>query len=361
MQAVEYRALMAVLNIANKMQFKADYFFARQADQVRRLHERQDKRAPAVLAIYIGWRGESVSKEWFNVLTFADRAKVADRIGSHREKDGVRAVLLEISKSLAKAGPDGRMLVTGHSLGGRALAMAFLQDVGQAASHPLDPLGKNALIALLEPAIGADCFAQVLKQADPIAKPFMVSISSKDDVAIGPIYELGRMPPILRTPTCHETEPGNDQVIGNYKKYVTHTLNFVHETPDEDKADGKFGPFVKLKPSPGYAVYNDGDPPAFVVRANEGPWFLRPGKRSLAYPSHEKCSENPNPNCPSDRNDLYTMRFHEAKGTKNSRFWNIQTDRDTIDSPENPSRASGLHNFVSTNLARLFAEFLYPE
>lgn len=335
---------------------KADYYFSRLTDQVRRLHEQRGKPAPSVLAIYIGWRGEASSLDPINLFTIANRANAADAIGSPLTGK-LRSTLIEISKSLEAADPSGRMLVSGHSLGGRALAKAFLSDVEKIDAYPL---GKNSLIALLEPAISADCFSGAVAVTDPVPKPYMISFTSRDDTALI-AYEWGRLLPFW-IPACDECAAGNKTAIGNFEEYITHKLNFVHETED---GDSKEGVFVWRKPKTSLAAYFPNANAVFVIDQGSRPWFQQPGRRHLAYATHERCVDGVlDHDCVKDPNDLYTMRLHETgpkTKPRSSRFWNIQTDRNTIDSEDQIGSPSGLHNFVSTNLARLFAEFLYPE
>ena len=158
---------------------KFDDFVARYTEMTRRLYEGNGaKQTPVVFGIYVGWRGELMNG-WFTVPTIGNRAKAADRIAGHRDENSLRKLLLGIADKMRDTNEDSRMLVFGHSLGGRLLSMAFLGEIAKGSTYPL---GKGVLLAAVEPAISADCFDSIFagpRRVPRLAQPGFVAVTSK--------------------------------------------------------------------------------------------------------------------------------------------------------------------------------------
>jgi pimeloyl-ACP methyl ester carboxylesterase len=93
-----------------------------------------------VLGIYIGWRGDSLTTPGLKFSTIGNRADAADRLAANRDHDGMYSLyssLKDIANALHGADPDGRMLVVGHSLGGRIVTRLFMNDIAMGEVRPL--------------------------------------------------------------------------------------------------------------------------------------------------------------------------------------------------------------------------------
>lgn len=341
---------------------KFDYFMARLVDQVRRLHEQRHLKSPHAVGIYIGWRGKLIEGDSFGNLAIGNRASAADTIGQSYAKTGYRESLKSISDAVAKS--KGKLLVVGHSLGGRATWKSFADDVARTGTTSL---AGESLVALLEPAIGADCFKQAFKSpaSSPRRKPAILSLTSRDDEALSVYYQLAaRIPTYLGGIPAYEMSELSDHVIGGYEPYLTHELSFEH-----------------ISVLSNIALENWHDPDgkrslAYPEAKAHNQWFdVTSNKpRSIAYTTRPascpatSCSKNYASNA-----DIYSMTFDcyrclassaspLARPPAYGSFWNIVTDRNTVDSTTRASKkTSRLHTFISVNVARLFAELLYAE
>lgn len=152
-----------------------DDLMGRNIDAVHRKFEIQDKfknhPIPTVLGIYIGWQGESIRKpSILSLLTVKSRADAADRIGlgTNLEKnEGLRNDLMEIAEAVRRTSSQSRLILIGHSFGGRMLTSAFLPEFTETQGVrrlSQEPLGSRVLIVTLNSAVGADCFDDIFLQ-----------------------------------------------------------------------------------------------------------------------------------------------------------------------------------------------------
>jgi len=121
-------------------------------------------------------------------------------------------------------------------------------------------------------------------------------------------------------------------------------------------------------------------PPSAFPPANSPMWAQSFGKRPLVYNMYDLCCSHKAPNIPKkceyinklkrpqkcySRRDApaYHMQFTQVKQPEGSNvIWNIQTNKKTINHRgNNADTRSAKHNgYISTNMARLTIEWLYP-
>ena len=320
---------------------KFDYFLARHADQARRLFEQRGHATPpAVLGIYVGWRGDSLTTPGLKMTTIGDRAEAANRLAeNHLYSTDLGPSLRDIASALHRADPNGRMMVVGHSLGGRIVTRLFMGDIAQGKEQPL---GKNSLLVALEPAIGADCYDQTL---GPTHKgkggpPTFASVTSQSDSAVGWIYRIGS----VIIPDCDSSSPAHGVSIGDYDAYLTHQVLYNY---DEKKL---------IAPDPSVTFPPDNSPDN---------WFEVAGRKSVIYRKRNaQCDENNVVACyDSGDAQTYTMDFlARANVAHAGPVWNVLTDTTVIDLENDPGTINGEHNgYVSTNLTRALIEILYAK
>ena len=341
-----------------------DDMMGRQVDQVRRKYEyRGDPRVPAILGIFVGWQGESIrSPTLARIFSIKSRADAADRIGygpeNFSKKEGLGKDLKEIANAMRATDPDSRMIVMGHSFGGRMLTSAFFSDFiadSDDAQTLFQPLGPRTLMVTLNAAIGADCYdsAFTTTKAQQIPKtPTWINVTSKDDSATRKIYPLAKSFGLANS--CNNNSAASKATIGHYPDYLTHSLTF------RDIADEK--PFPKTQTD----AINSGlpsMPPRFPPLLDKSFEFKNVNQNLvLAYPMRDvKATAS------SLRSyDFRSTAFYEANLIPMSpvmfppRLWNVQTDRDTIDLSEGGGTISALHSgIISTNLTRFLVDLVY--
>jgi hypothetical protein len=190
-----------------------------------------------ILGVYIGWQGESISNDLF--FTIGSRSRAADHIGNGQDFSDD---LIEIANKVQETNPENRLLVIGHSLGGRILSRFMLNQISDNTKPQQErwaPLNKNSLVVTINPAIGADAFDELMKtdpdDANPL--PTWINITSKDDEATGSIFSaaasLGRLVGIGVGVTDHFFRRSSYQAIGHYRPYQTHRLGITHLGDDE--------------------------------------------------------------------------------------------------------------------------------
>jgi hypothetical protein len=345
---------------------KIDYFVARYAEQARRLFElNKVDNTPVVLAVFVGWRGDSATGPLSKFSSLGDRAQAADRMAAQRGPKSLYFALQSIADKIRESGSENRMLAVGHSLGGRALSTMFLPEI---AKGQIQPLGANVLIAALQPAIGADCYDQIFKNG-PIKgssgmMPSFVAITSKDDAALYKFYPLARSLLIPPPPAaCDENSEGKDVTIGLYKDYLTHRIDFEsHDRIDLTKADVQ-SPLLNVDKAFRYPLVE-----------NERGWLYKEGNTTWRYPffdvKDEYCRKNPNYYCYRVQNSsiYFLMSLERQKAfPRTGAVWNIRTDKNLVDvsSGATHSREGSIdakHNGIaSTGLADILSRIVYSQ
>ncbi|WP_126312615.1 hypothetical protein [Delftia acidovorans] len=197
---------------------KFDYLLARIDDSLLRRRADYD-----ILGIYVGWRGERTTTPIATIFSVGDRAAVADKIGSNKKPEGLRSTLQEFAELTRQTHPDSRLLVMGHSFGGRMLSRAFMQDLDRGHAQPL---GSRTVINLINPAIGADAYRRAYASENTSSDsqtPAWINLTSSDDRAAGIIFPLAGRVGLLHP----DHADGTIQTIGNYYPYITHSIQVV--------------------------------------------------------------------------------------------------------------------------------------
>jgi hypothetical protein len=333
---------------------KFDYFMARYTELTRRLYEvNGNYKAPIVLGIYVGWRGESMTLQPFNKLTIGSRAAAADRMARHRNHDSLHHALTLISNKMRETGEDSRMLVLGHSLGGRMVSRMFIPEI---ANGNTQPLGKGVLLAAVEPAISADCYDGIFKRGDRIGDsnlpPSFISVTSEKDDALSAWYErAGYAPPGVAPPACSYSGAWA-HTIGNHVPYVTHDLKYEN-----------FGEIERNKPKKGSRNPFQADGKTLIhPLAGEDPnWLFNEGTLFWRYPYYNGCDGKPNDCYDTWDATFYTTTLtHKKAKPLAGAVWNIRTDSNVIDAREGSDAQNGLHNgYVSSGLTDFLVHVTY--
>ena len=327
--------------------YKFDYFMARFAEHVRRLYELNgNDNAPIMLGVYVGWRGKSTTDPLANDINVGNRALAADVIARKRGAGSLYDALKQISDKLAESGPSARMIATGHSLGGRLMSRMFLPEI---AGGTLHPLGRQTLIAAIEPAISAACYDDIFAARDTVGQqgrlPSFIAITSKDDVAVVDGFRFGHLAPTLDPPRCNENSPARNSAIGVYAPYVTHFWEFKRKVAGDD-----------ILPKTGCK------PPE--MQRDTG-WLFKNGASLWQYPYFDPAGR-----CPTRGGNYHSAAWtYELTVTQRDGFkragavWNVQTDRFLIDDAGDTGGDIGArHNgFSSTGLADMLGRIAYAQ
>ncbi len=205
-----------------------------------------------VLGVYVGWRGESDTTPLYTILTIAGRSRAADLIGT---SVGFKADMQSLTDAISKGrdshiSAQSRVLIIGHSLGGRLLTRAFLPDV--AANPSVAPLGENTKIVAINSAIGSDFFDEIYlpeKSATSINPvPYWINLTSKDDYATSTIYPMAAF--LGLAPAKNRASPFAGVTIGHSKvadpmspsanaasHYLTHELSGLQHLTTERRRE----------------------------------------------------------------------------------------------------------------------------
>lgn len=337
---------------------KFDYIMARYGEHVRRHFElSDDSNTPIVLGVYVGWRGERIKGGLSSVLTLDDRAQTADNIAANEGPGGLKQALSEFATKITAIHGGSRMLVTGHSLGGRMLSMMFIKDIAAGNNHPLGP---NTLIFALEPAIGAECFDSVFKpdvKRLPGTRPGFIAITSENDTAITKFYSLSTRISIVAPPFC--SHPPKRQAIGNYSDYITHDLRFERVADKQSRS--------ALVPAEGESVSTifkpDGTTLLYpLVGSDNTTWLLGQGKTFWKYPYFDVDSQK----YTLDDYILYRMTLtHGPAFRPDNAIWNIRVDERLIDVGRSATHLSpgsiGAHHngIASTGVADILGRIVF--
>ncbi|MET1532671.1 hypothetical protein [Burkholderia sola] len=195
-----------------------DHMLARYKDALSRAGQANTQ----VLGVYVGWRGESISTPVASVFTIANRARAADSIAT---SGTMASDLADIARAVQKGPTANRMIVTGHSLGGRILSRALLPTFMKTDQ----PLGEKTLIVTLNAAIGADAYYDLYHDSTRLAPtastPTWLNITSRDDWTTRRTYPFAHL-----LGNMHPDHPGDDSsgsTIGHYPSYKTHQISFA--------------------------------------------------------------------------------------------------------------------------------------
>ncbi len=158
-----------------------------------------------VVGIYIGWRGDTVNGGWLKQLTFWNRLMAADRVASINLKESLVKIMLT-----AKQKPNSKVIMYGHSMGGRILFNAMSTSLVNMSINPNSDsqVLPVDLVLMANPAVRAvdvARFVDLLKRyrvalmvkgpdgSDvPAHGPLIASITSEADTATSRAFPFGQ-------------------------------------------------------------------------------------------------------------------------------------------------------------------------
>lgn len=158
-----------------------------------------------VVGVYIGWRGDVAKGRWSRQLTFWNRLLTADRVASLNLKECLYAVM-----QVTKRNPESKLIMYGHSMGGRILFNAMSEalvkgSTGAGASGAALPVDLVVLANPANRAVDVMRFVDLLKryqvrlvvddpsgQPVPAQGPLIASITSETDMATKRAFPFGQ-------------------------------------------------------------------------------------------------------------------------------------------------------------------------
>ena len=298
-----------------------------------------------VLGVYVGWNGGPPDA----VLNIGRRARAADRIGN---SDDFATDLKKLSDAVHAADSSNRMLVVGHSLGGRLISRYMLRHF----ARTMEPLGRHTLVATINAAVGADAFDDLMQTPTRGGPPSWINITSEDDWATGTLYPIatslfGRVAQFGRGIA---DKPGRDsasQTIGHYNRYLTHRLwTCIDDAGEKDGCDSS-------------SWWRSTCPTPIERNGRNTRWY------ALRRDSHVACvalKYMDNNGRATTMNQRYRVAlvdqdgelvFHAPAGS----MWNITTDTTFIGAdPDHEHISAPTHNaFVQTNFYRMLLELAF--
>jgi pimeloyl-ACP methyl ester carboxylesterase len=210
----------------------------------------------AVVGIYLGWRGGSVSLPGLKELTFWERKNTAHKVGRGGATELFsRLELVQKTKralSLADGKPNRtRYVVVGHSFGGALVfsAVSEILENGFVQTHGPDAVVSGAvgfadLVVLINPAFEAARYSTLSDMAIERRRyfqdqlPVFVVLTSEDDGATGVAFPMGRwfstlfetereaqrFNPVLGENETIDQGSANMTALGHFDPYLTHYL-----------------------------------------------------------------------------------------------------------------------------------------
>lgn len=315
-----------------------------------------------VLGIYVGWRGQS--SKW--PLSIGDRAMAADKLG---RESALKQELWDVAEAMRAAHKDSRMIVMGHSLGGRVLSRAFLDDLE--IGRP-QPLGERVIITTVNAAIGADAYRDLYKPGkifDVAHVPTWINFTAKEDGATNSSYEHGLRLGIL-SPDLGDGRADTKKTIGHYEDYLTHQLA-VHYCGDDGSACGDVS---ELNAREYTDYWSARDYRLFTINykvSNQG------GGRYCVLMASYPLSVDVNARMASDRKGAckgvfesdpdYESAGHVRKIPAYGRLWNVRVDKSLLFSTERGwfgewIFSTGTHNgYVQTSLANMLLRLVFDD
>lgn len=330
------------LQDANISQDRNLLFFKHILAKTRWELDQAGQRNQKVLGVYVGWDGGPPNAK----LNAGDRASAANRIGLSIDFGNDLKLL---SRAVKSANPTNKMLVIGHSFGGRILSRFMLKNASQGNA---DPLGHGSVAVTLNPAISADSFDDYMKLKSVRGLPAWINITSRDDWATGMLFELASTPLSRLLPSGHDINdtifsPATGRSIGHYAPYQNFQLSICYEGDGNScAAEAKFASCQA---------------PTRQQFRSATDWYLLPSDGGNAC--HYLCSAfgDSNKKCDSRqylisliRHDQERPAYHAISG----KMWNIVTDLKVIGPDQDYKNQSAIaHNaFDQTNLVRMLVE-----
>ncbi|WP_419690498.1 hypothetical protein ACN22W_34315 [Burkholderia theae] len=322
---------------------KFPLLMAREVDTLKRMALDKKIAMPRVLGIYIGWRGEKYKSLIPQYLSISSRSVAADTIG---RRGVLKKNLMDVANTARLQSNDSRMMVIGHSLGGRMLTSMFMPDLDN--GNP-QPLGSNTLVVTINPAVGADCYDGVLGEGGrnpDTPRPRWINITSEDDKATNSVYSLAHSVGLVEV--CNKDSAAKNKAVGHYKPYLREVIDQARYV---DGGDPQISNCMKNS-----VLFSESKEPSVW----EPDWYRQVNRRLLmAFPTRNDSSRSQ-----KIKTD-YTVCVGVEDGTLpakvlNRGVWNVRSDKSLIDFEEGGDNTSGFHNgIISTILVRLLTETLY--
>ncbi|QMI48684.1 hypothetical protein [Burkholderia sp. MBR-1] len=323
-----------------------------------------------VFGVYVGWPGEITTAPILTTLSIGNRAHVSDRVALGDRPDGaipsdVIADLHEVADAMRQTNPADRMIVTGHSLGGRLLSRAFLRQL----EHP-DPelLGPGVLVVTVNAAIDADAYRSLYapsRTSVGVRRPRWINITSSDDWATSKIYPTAIWTGLL--PRIDRGHRVTRQTIGHYKPYITHELGVTDCGAPDAHGGTSCGPaslLVNLPSSP-WTSSDIGDAALTYGPATSQGWpALMHCVLLNRYPVTDAMKRTIETNVCNGR---FKKDFDSGPSTRSmpayGYLWNVMTDSSLIDFDKpNFWRASTHNGWIQTDLATMLLQLAFvPE
>ena len=301
-------------------------------DQMNKKHK--------VLGVYIGWQGENINGFLSN-FTIGSRARAANRLGESKEfSDDLK----KLEDAINAKNEDSRMLIVGHSLGGRVASRYMLKHISDPENPTWAPLGEHALVVTINPAIGSDAFDNVMKnrakESDKL--PSWINITSRDDTATGLIFSFSSYLNFYLSFAEGITDGylggSHHYAIGHYNKYITHNIKITSED-NNTKSGGKYGPLsAQYRKTDWYKINSCAD-----TKTSYAHYFIE-----------------------GNTSNLYEIKFSKNKNNVSDnefpiRFLNISTDKDVIGSESEDDIKSNHNFYIQTIADRLLDELVFDK
>lgn len=331
---------------------------------------------PQVLGVYVGWPGSVENKNKVSrVLSVGNRGCAADKISIgikksckntiyQPEESEMKKDILEIINQVKSNNKNSKILIMGHSFGGRIVSNLFLNELNMAiTNNKPNILGENVLISTINPATGFKKFSPIIFKQGQANKPYWINFTSTKDKATKYLF------PLARLLVLHDQ---GIKTIGHKTSYLTHDLTVRH--------DGLWACNQKLKNESLVDCWQKDReiikqlPINFNWYQNKNTtfeWniaFFERKRNSLAYTNYK-----PNSGCLNKRENLHAcvdVELYKAKIISKNRdeinplFYNISTENNVIgfdDYHQNKHKnIDANHNgYISSVLTKLLMDRLY--
>ena len=351
---------------------KFDYLLARAVDSLKRTGHGNYR----VLGIYVGWQGEQTRVPIASLLSIGARAAVADAIGRPQAPDGategrLRDSLQKIATDMRARKDDSRMIVIGHSLGGRILSRAFMAELAEGNPQPMGP---GTIVNPINAAIGAEAYRNLFerhKSSIALAgPPTWINITGDTDHATGQVYPLA-----LALHLLHPDNDGEDakHTVGHHLPYVTHTFDVKDCAVNDEKGARGCEPSTTMDllvqkrawetlATPFALRYTNSHPIENGSPAHRDYCGLFLPRVGFAAPYRTAASAGICLGLVDDVRHIASGTLDMASGPLNGRLWNIRTSDRVIDFAESRFFEFSTHNgYVQTNWTRLLVELVMAD
>ena len=174
-----------------------------------------------VVGVYLGWRGATNRIPLWSELSFWSRKDAAERVASYQMRESLVRVT-----AAAKARPDSKVLLSGHSMGGMILARTLAPTLSSLllASGPEGVRAPADMVVLQNPALDALAAFQLVEylkrtgarlehrhpdgRVEPAEGPVIASITSEADWVTGVAYPAGQI--LDNLPRAFRDDLGDD-------------------------------------------------------------------------------------------------------------------------------------------------------